>query len=89
MLQDPPDLCAPNDERDQAHLATAHRAQQRENLVDSRDQHRPHSIDHADVEVDMLIQAGAEAVDEGHGADVQGGLVQLRRTGCEPAGFAQ
>ena len=39
-----------------------------------------HSVDHADMEVHMLVQARAEAVNEGHGADVQGSLVHIRRT---------
>ncbi len=34
----------------------------------------------ADVEVNMLVQAGAEAVDEGDCADVQGCLVHIGRT---------
>ena len=45
-------------------------------------QHRPlarhflkHAIDCADVEVHMLIEAGAEAVDEGDCANVQWCLV--------------
>ena len=32
------------------------------------------------MEVHMFVQAGAEAVNEGHGADVQGSLVHIRRT---------
>ena len=39
-----------------------------------------HAIDCADVEVHMLIEAGAKAVDEGDCADVQCGLVHMRRT---------
>ena len=35
------DLLALGDKGDPAHLATAHRAQEREHLVDSGDQHRP------------------------------------------------
>jgi len=34
------------------------------------------------MEVHMLIQAGAESVDESNCADVQGGLVHIRRTGA-------
>ena len=34
-----------------------------------------HPIDHADVEMHMLIEAGAESVDKGHRANVQRGLV--------------
>ncbi|OIQ77190.1 hypothetical protein GALL_411220 [mine drainage metagenome] len=41
-----------------------------------------HAIDHAHMEVRMLVQAGAEAVDEGHGTNVQGRLVHIRRTGA-------
>ena len=47
-----------------------------------------HLINHANMEVHMLVQAGAEPVDEGHGTNVQRCLVQPRR-GCEPAGFSQ
>ena len=36
-----PDLCALGDKCDQAHLPTAHWAQQREHLVDAGDQRRP------------------------------------------------
>ena len=46
--------------------------------------HLKHPIDHADMEVHMLIQAGAEAVDESHCADMQSCLIclgHLRRTG--------
>ena len=39
-----------------------------------------HPIDHADMEVDMPVQAGAESVDEADCADVQGSLVHIRRT---------
>jgi len=38
-----------------------------------------HTIDCADVEVNMLVQAGAEAVDEGDCADVQSCLVRMVR----------
>ena len=41
-----------------------------------------HPINHADVQVHMLIQAGAESVDEYHRADVQRCLVRLGRTGA-------
>jgi len=41
-----------------------------------------HPIDDAHMEVHMLVQAGAEAVDEGHGTDVQGRLVHLCNTGA-------
>ena len=38
--------------------------------------HLKHPIDHADMEVHMLIQAGAEPVDESHCADMQGCLIR-------------
>ena len=38
-----------------------------------------HFGDHADVEVDMLVQAGAEAVNDGGCANVQHCLIDLRR----------
>ena len=41
-----------------------------------------HPIDHADVEVHMLIESGAEAVEESHRADVQGSLVHICRAGA-------
>ena len=41
-----------------------------------------HFGDHADVEVDMLVQAGAEAVNDGGCANVQHCLIDLRRTGA-------
>jgi hypothetical protein len=44
VVQDLPDLRALGDERNQAHLPTAHRAQQREQLVDAGDQHRPQLV---------------------------------------------
>ena len=48
--------------------------------------HLKHPIDHADMEVHMLIQAGAEPVDESYCADMQSCLIclgHLRRTGAE------
>ena len=41
VIKDLPDLHALGNERDQAHLPTAHRAQQREHFVNTGDQHRP------------------------------------------------
>ncbi len=41
-----------------------------------------HAIDCADVEVNMLVQAGAKAVDEGDCADVQSCLVWVLRAGA-------
>ena len=41
-----------------------------------------HPITHTPMEVHMLVQAGAKAVDNRHGADVQGCLVHLRRCGA-------
>ena len=38
-----------------------------------------HPIDHTNMEVHMLVQAGAKAVDEGDCANVQGRIVYLRR----------
>ena len=40
VIQNPPDLHALGHERNQAHLSTAHGAQQLEHLIDSGDQHR-------------------------------------------------
>lgn len=42
-----------------------------------------HAIDHTDVEVNMFVEAGAEAVNEGHRADMQCGLAHIRRTGAD------
>ena len=39
-----------------------------------------HPIDHTDMEVHMLVQAGAEPVDKGYGANVQRCLVHMRST---------
>ena len=36
-------------------------------------------IDNANTKMHMSVQAGVEAVSEGHGTDVQGGLVHIRR----------
>ena len=44
VIKDPSDLHALGNERDQAHLPTAQRAQQREHLVDARDQHGPQVV---------------------------------------------
>ena len=41
-----------------------------------------HPITHTHMEVHMLLQAGAKAVDIRHGADVQGCLVHLLRYGA-------
>jgi hypothetical protein len=41
-----------------------------------------HPVHHTDVEVDVFVQAGAEPVNEGHGADVQACLVHMGRTGA-------
>ena len=41
-----------------------------------------HPVDCSDIKVHMPIQAGAEAVDEGDCANVQGRLVHLGRTGA-------
>ena len=41
VVQNLLDLCALGNERDQAHLPTTHRAQQRKNLVDACDQNGP------------------------------------------------
>jgi hypothetical protein len=41
-----------------------------------------HPINHANMEVHMLVEAGAEAVDEGDCADMQMLAVSLRRTGA-------
>ena len=41
VLQYLPDISTVRDERDDAHLPTAQRAQQREHLLDAGDQHRP------------------------------------------------
>ena len=43
---------------------------------------RKYPIDHADVEVNTLVQAGVESVDESHRANVQGCVVHIRRTGA-------
>jgi hypothetical protein len=40
-----------------------------------------HPINHTNKKVHMTFQAGADAVDEGDYANVQGRIVQLRRTG--------
>ena len=39
-----------------------------------------HPIDCADVEVNVFVQAGAKAMDEGDCADLQGCLVHIGRT---------
>ena len=40
-----------------------------------------HSVDHTNMEMHMPVQTGAESVDEGHGANVQGGdLAPEKRT---------
>ena len=44
MVQYLPDLRAVGDERDDAHLPTAQRAQQGKHLVDSGNQHRPQVV---------------------------------------------
>ena len=44
VIEDIPDLRALADKGDQAHLLTAIRAQQREHLVDSGDQHCPQVV---------------------------------------------
>ena len=41
-----------------------------------------HPVKHAHMEVHVLVQAGAEAVDKRHGADVQGRIACLRRSGA-------
>lgn len=41
-----------------------------------------HSIDNADMEVHMLVLVYAEAVNEGHRADVQACPVHIGRTGA-------
>ena len=44
MVQYRPDLLALDVKDDQSRLPTVHRAQQRENIVDSGDHHRPHVV---------------------------------------------
>jgi hypothetical protein len=44
VVQDLPDICAMCDERDDAHLPTADRAQQREYFVNTGHQHRPQVV---------------------------------------------
>lgn len=39
-------------------------------------------LDHANVEVHILVQARFKSTDESDCADVQGGLVHIRRTGA-------
>jgi len=41
-----------------------------------------HPVHHTDVEMHMLVQTGAEAVNEGHCADMQGCLVHTQSTGA-------
>lgn len=43
---------------------------------------RKHPIYHAEVEVNMPVQAGVESVDESHRANLQGCVVYIRRTGA-------
>jgi hypothetical protein len=44
VVQYLPDQFDLSDKRDQSHLATAHRVQQRKNLVDAGDQHCPQVV---------------------------------------------
>lgn len=56
VVENLPDLNALGDKRDQAHLPTAHRTQQREHFVDARYQHRPQVLRRCALGWDRMAQ---------------------------------